>query len=450
MLGRCAHVMKNVVPPKGGSKMFARFYFRASFAALVAVPMLVGAGSLATSGAALADDRDGGAVKLLTTVAIPANPGRSCPSAANPLFTGMCTFDISWIDQHTQLYYLADRSNAAIDVVDARTSTFVKQIKGGFKGFTGNNDTSGPNGVVISGRWLFVTDAPSRVVTIDLNTDLVVSEVNTGGAAGLRADELAFDPEDGLILAVNNADDPPFATLIKVDSSNGHLTLGTKVVFNAANGVDATNGAEQPVWDRGTGRFYISIPQVGPNKKDGGVARINPHTGAIETVFPVSFCQPAGLTVGPRGDLLIGCSTAFDSAGAACTTTSADLTTCSAGHYATPKQVIIDARNGSLDRDVFGVGGSDEVWFNSGDDRYYTASRSNPEGPVLGVIDAKSQKLLQVVPTVPMQYGNAHSVAANRHNNHVLVPLPANNVVPNCLTGCIGVYGTPKEEHDDD
>ena len=426
--------------------MFARFYFRASFAALVAVPMLVGAGSLAISGAALADDRDGGAVKLLTTVPIPANPGRSCPSAANPLFTGMCTFDISWIDQHTQLYYLADRSNAAVDVVDAKTSTFVKQIKGGFKGFTGNNDTSGPNGVVISGRWLFVTDAPSRVVTIDLNTDLVVSEVNTGGAAGLRADELAFDPEDGLILAVNNADDPPFATLIKVDSSNGHLTLGTKVVFNAANGVDATNGAEQPVWDRGTGRFYISIPQVGPKQKDGGVARINPHTGAIETVFPVSFCQPAGLTVGPRGDLLIGCSTAFDSAGVACTTSSADLTTCSAGQFAAPKQVIIDARNGAIDRDVFGVGGSDEVWFNSGDGRYYTASRNNPEGPALGVIDAGSQKLLQVVPTVPLQYGNAHSVAANRNNNHVLVPLPANNVVPNCRTGCIGVYGTEGDD----
>jgi hypothetical protein len=172
------------------------------------------------------------------------------------------------------------------------------------------------------------------------------------------------------------------------------------------------------------------------------VARINPHTGAIETVFPVSFCQPGGLTVGPRGDLLIGCSTAFDSAGVACKTSSADLTTCSAGQFATPRQVIIDAGTGAIDRDVFGVGGSDEVWFNSGDGRYYTASRNNPEGPVLGVIDAGSQKLLQVVPTVPLQYGNAHSVAANRHNNHVLVPLPANNVVPNCLTGCIGVYGT--------
>ncbi len=426
--------------------MSARISSRISLAAIVAAPLLVGAGALATSGAALADDRDGGAVKLLTTVAIPANPGRSCPSAANPLFTGMCTFDISWIDQHTQLYYLADRSNASIDVVDARTSTFVKQIKAGFKGFTGNNDTSGPNGVVTSGRWLFVTDAPSRVVTIDLTTALAVSEVNTGGADGLRADELAFDPEDGLILAVNNADDPPFATLIKVDSSNGHLTLGTKIVFNTANGVDATNGAEQPVWDSGTGRFYISIPQVGPNQKDGGVARINPHTGAIETVFTVSFCQPAGLTVGPRGDLLIGCSTAFDSAGAACSTNSSDLTTCSAGQFAAPKQVIMDARNGSIDRDVFGVGGSDEVWFNSGDDRYYTASRNNPEGPALGVIDARSQKLLQVVPTVPLQYGNAHSVAANRHNNHALVPLPANNVVPNCRTGCIGVYGREGED----
>ncbi len=426
--------------------MSARISSRNSLAALVAAPLLFGVGSLALSGVALADDRDGGAVKLLTTVPIPANPGRNCPSAANHLFDGMCTFDISWIDQHTQLYYLADRSNAAIDVVDAKTSTFVKQIKGGFKGFTGNNDTSGPNGVVTSGRWLFVTDAPSRVVTIDLNTDLVVSEVNTGGAVGLRADELAFDPEDGLILAVNNADDPPFATLIKVDSSNGHLTLGTKIVFNAANGVDATNGAEQPAWDGGTSRFYISIPQVGPNQKDGGVARINPHTGAIETVFTVSFCQPAGLTLGPRGDLLIGCSTAFDSAGAACSTNSSDLTTCSAGHFAAPKQVIIDARNGAIDRNVFGVGGSDEVWFNSGDGRYYTASRNNPEGPALGVIDARSQKLLQVAPTVPLQYGNAHSVAANRHNNHVLVPLPANNVVPNCLTGCIGVYGTEGDD----
>ncbi|PYN95002.1 MAG: hypothetical protein DMD91_26365 [Candidatus Rokuibacteriota bacterium] len=110
------------------------------------------------AGVALADegDRSPGPVRLLATVPTPGVP--------------LVRFDISWVDQDTQLYYLADRSNAVIDVVDAKRSTFVKQIPGGFKGFTGNNDTSGPNGVVTSGRWLFVTDAPSRVVSIDLKT----------------------------------------------------------------------------------------------------------------------------------------------------------------------------------------------------------------------------------------------------------------------------------------
>jgi len=358
----------------------------------------------------------------------------------------MCVFDISWIDQNTQRYYLADRSNAAVDVVDAKNSTFVKQIKGGFKGFTGSNDTSGPNGVVTFGKWLFVTDAPSRVVSIDLTTDTVVSTVTTSPTSPNRADEIAYNPRDSLLLAINNADDPPFGSLIKVNTANGQLTLVKTIVLNTANGVDATNGAEQPVWDPGTGKFYLSIPQVGPNPEDGGVARIDPSTGAIETVFPVKFCQPAGLTLGPNQDLLIGCSVAFDSAGKPCSTNAADLTTCSAGAFARPRQVIIDAKNGSIDRNVFGVGGSDEVWFNSGDGRYYTASRSNPQGPVMGVIDAKRQKLLQVVPTAPMQYGNAHSVAVNRHSNRAFVPLPANNVVRNCLTGCIAVYGRPDDD----
>jgi hypothetical protein len=71
---------------------------------------------------------------------------------------------------------------------------------------------------------------------------------------------------------------------------------------------------------------------------------------------------------------------------------------------------------------------------------------------VLGVIDAQSQALVQVVPTLntggkPNVFpaGTAHSVAANPHNNHVFVPLPANNVFPSCLNGCIGVFGA--EDH---
>ena len=394
--------------------------FSAACAALSAI-------SLAAS-VALADEGEHAApaVKLLTTIPVPGGP--------------MKVFDISWVDADTQLYYLADRSNAVVDVVDARTSTFVKQIHGAFKGFTGSNDTSGPNGVVVNGHWLFVTDANSRVVTIDLRTDLVVSEVNTGGAPGLRADELAYDPEDSVILAVNNADTPPFATLISVERTTGALAVKARITFT-----DATNGAEQPVWNPGTGRFYISIPEIGGVPQNGAVKKINPSTAAVEATFPVQFCQPAGLTVGPRQDLLVGCSVVFDEAGQPWTR---DPTAVKPA--AKPISVIMDARDGSIDKVVEGVSGNDEVWFNPGDGRYYLAARADPVGPVLGIIDARSQTLDQIVPTVNQAPGSAHSVAVDPHNNHALVPLAANNVVPNCHTGCIAVFGAGKgRDHDD-
>jgi hypothetical protein len=360
---------------------------------------------------------DDAAVRLLTTVPVPGN---------------LVVFDISFINPDTQLYYLADRSNNAIDVVDARRNAFVKQInKGGFVGFTGNNDTSGPNGVVVSGHWLFVTDGKSRVWSFDLRTDAAVSMVSTGGVN--RADEEAYDPTDGILMTINNADDPPFATLIHVNKATGQLSVGQRVTLDFAS-----NGAEQPVWDPATHKFYLSIPQVGPDVSNGAVARIS-TSGVLEKLFPVRFCQPAGLTLGPNQDLLLGCSMVFDTAGQPWS--AADPNT------AAPIQVIMDALTGAIDSNVFGVTGSDEVWFNPGDGRYYTASRSQPGGPVLGVIDAREQELIQVVPTfntpssAPAPRGTAHSVAVNPHNNHAFVPLPANNVFPNCTTGCIAVYG---------
>ena len=394
------------------------------------------------AGPARADDdgEDGGAVRLLTTIPIPG--------------TALRGFDISWVDASTQRYYLADRSNQAVDVIDAKNLTFIKHITGGFAGVkfnasgAANNDISGPNGVVTSGHWLFVTDGGSRVVSIDLNTDLIADTVLTS-ASPSRADELAYDPDSGTLLVVNNADDPPFATLIKVNKSSGKLTLGAKITFDAAHGVDATNGAEQPVWDKATGKFYISIPQIGANAADGAVARISPSAGAVDAVFPVQFCQPAGLTLGPKQDLLLGCSVVFDTAG--------NVWSASGAITAAPISIIMNAKSGSVEKMVTGVSGSDEVWFNSGDGRYYLAARNQPGGPVLGVIDAKSQTLVQIVPTINTTgkafvypAGTSHSVAVNPNNNKVFVPLPANNVFPSCLNGCIGVFGAPGEHGDDD
>src|SRR3982074_2852290 len=136
-------------------------------------------------------ERDGsnGAVRLLTTVPI---PGTKTNTTGGKMFV----FDISFVDQTTQTYYLADRSNAVVDVVNARTNALISQIRAtpAFKGFTGSNATSGPNGVVAASPWLFVTDANSRVVSINLNTGNTAGDVSTGGAPGLRADELAYDP----------------------------------------------------------------------------------------------------------------------------------------------------------------------------------------------------------------------------------------------------------------
>lgn len=109
----------------------------------------------------------------------------------------------------------------------------------------------------------------------------------------------------------------------------------------------------------------------------------------------------------------------------------------------------------------------EEAWYNSGDGNYYSASSTSPLRPtevigstpltaqgaaILGVIDARDQVLKQLVPTFnvpavttgPLVHAasTAHSVAANAGNNHVFVPLGANNAFPNCLTGCIAVFGT--------
>src|SRR5438067_5160071 len=264
-------------------------------------------------------------LRLLTLDRVPPSPDNTTAGA-------MYSFDISYVDPSSGIYYLADRSNRAVQVVDA-VGNYAGWIVATppFAGFTGSNATSGPNGVVAAFPWMFVTDANSRVVSINLRNNATVSNVSTGGAAGLRADELAYDPQHGLLLVINNADTPPFGTLISVNQSTGQLTVGARITFDTAHsGVNAQNGAEQPVWDPGSNRFFLSIPQIGgpaggpsPGQPvpDGAVIRINPFTAVVEAQYPVPLCGPAGLTLGPtqggqgKQQLLIGCNEVADTNG---------------------------------------------------------------------------------------------------------------------------------------
>ena len=407
------------------------------------------------------------AVHLLSSVPIPI-------SATNTL-TGTFSFDISFVDQSDGTYYLADRNNKAVDALFAEL--IVKQIvpNNGHAPFAGisppafSTATAGPNGVVAAFPWLFVTDAPSRVLSFDLrqNPPLTVSEVTTLAGEPTRADELAYDPKDGLILAINNASTPPFGTLISVNQTTGALAVVKNIFFDTAHGVDAENGAEQPVWDPGTQKFFLSIPQLGPNPTQGAVIRIS-TTGTVEATYLIDFCSPAGLALGPHEDLLANCNTIWATNGSLWTG-NADRNTFTAA----PQLVVLDAKTGSIEANVLGAGVGDEVWFNKGDNHYYAASSGSnlapnalfPARPPVGtattapvnvsqgaatldVIDALSETLDQRVPTLNVPAndgttpaGTAHSVAADADTNHVFVPIAANNAVPNCLTGCITIYG---------
>jgi len=237
------------------------------------------------------------AVRLLSSVPIPV-------SAFNTE-TGMFSFDISFVDQSDGTYYLADRSNKAVDALFAES--IVTQIfpNNGHAPFAGisppafSTATAGPNGVVAAFPWLFVTDAPSRVLSFDLrqNPPLTVGDVTTLAGEPTRADELAYDPKDGLILAINNAATPPFGTLISVNQTTGALAVVKNIFLDATHsGVDAQNGAEQPVWDPGTQKFFLSIPQLGPNPTQGAVIRIS-TTGTVETAFPIDFWSGAACAI---------------------------------------------------------------------------------------------------------------------------------------------------------
>jgi hypothetical protein len=455
--------------------------------------LTIAGGLLLAGNASWADDKGQGskgneagddrATRLLQVIPVPV-------STDNNTAGGLYSFDISWVDQKTETYYLADRSNKAVDILDAADPGKVTQLKAS-PSFAGVSPpafataTAGPNGVVTGGHCLFVTDAPSRVVSFDTNffPPKQISDVHTSTSPN-RADELAYDPKDGLLLVINNADTPPFGTFIKVTKATCVLTPPTaanRITFDAAHGVDARNGAEQPVWEPVTGKFYLSIPQIGPTASHGGVVRITPNATSVAPadIFGVNFCSPAGLTVGPRQDLFIGCNLVFDTAG--------NVWDPNGTVTAAPNDVIIDAKDGSKDTRVLGVGAGDEVWFNAGDGNYYATGSGSPFRPLpaatamgatpLGVVDAKNQKVLQQLTTynVPALLtgpasgqhpaGTAHSVAADAGNNHIFVPLAANNAfsafaVPNggssakfdCETGCIAIYGHPDEDpgHPDD
>lgn len=312
--------------------------------------------------------------KLLTTIATPGN-----------LAGGN---DISWVDPSGARYYLADRGVATatppiaahIDVIDTQNVQFLASIP----------LTAAPNGVVAVPRahelWAGLSDSTVAVINTDNYT--VTHVVNTGGK--MRADELAYDPVDRVILIANDRDSPPFVSFISAQNYTVLKTLN----YDGAAAPQSTGGLEQPVWDGVTGKFYMSIPATSKNP-NGEVDELDPIALTVTRSMPTVCKGPAGLVLVPNQRLVTSCGD------------------------------VIDIVSGAVVTTIQGVSG-DEIYYSAGDQRVYFAGGTDRIS--VNVVDANTYAVLtsltvgQIVPS-PGVSQTTHSVAVDADSNLVFVPV---------------------------
>jgi hypothetical protein len=65
-----------------------------------------------------------GAASRLYRAGAPSNTETKCLTAVQIPGAALLSYDISWVNPHRAEYYLADRSNAAIDIINTDRLTF--------------------------------------------------------------------------------------------------------------------------------------------------------------------------------------------------------------------------------------------------------------------------------------------------------------------------------------
>lgn len=400
--------------------------------------------------------------RCVTAIQIPGKPLRSSGGSS--------------ADPKRAEYYLSDQSNAGVDVIDTRTLTFMRRL-GGFVGAVLNSQgvvnraVSGPNGVTAHGRWLYAGDGDSTLKVFDLRQPTATAlqaSIPTGGLT--RVTGLALSKDGTLLLAANDSADPPFLTLFQANGDNnfnGAKILSKVEISNVIIPAGSGLAIEQSVWDPQTQRFYVSVPVIANNPTgcnygqipmtpitcDGGLLVVDPQTlspgtntiGAFDPttntgVVPLHRCGPKGATLGVDAILLLGCSPE--------------------NNPSDTETLVISAKNKNMSL-IENITGSDQVWFNSGDQRYYTASLRDcgtsgtcpdavhPGVAQLGVIDSTSV-LIEKIP----QSSGSEDVAADAKRNLIFITEVAPKSVVGSggdittvgegicgsMTGCIAVY----------
>ena len=314
---------------------------------------------------------------------------------------------------------------------------------------------SGPNGLVIIGKEIWVGDAPihsppctgttitknSTVKVLDfkgnIKQTILTGEVGLRGQA--RADELCFNPSTNVVLVAN---DEPVDNFITFISTETYEVLGT-IKFNGSdpNGNSIlANGIEQCAFNPTDNKFYLNIPATltgtPPNTTaaPGLVLRISEqapfHVEKVFTIAASTGCTgPQGLAVGPSNQMALGCGGA--------------------------NSLVINAADGTTAATVTGEGDTDEAWYNPTANQYYFA-RSG--AGVLGVENAGPPASAALTNNTTTAAGS-HSVAADStkdphsKKSQVYVPIRTGVLSPtaticaskggNNTYGCVAVFDAP-------
>lgn len=407
-------------------------------------------------------------LKLIGVVPVPGNP--------------VVSADIAWVDPGTEAYYLADRSNAGVDIINVETNFFAGRV-GGMVGVVGTadgtikNNGSGPNGVVVTpGRRLWAGDGNDTLVVADVDPDSpnftnILASINlsvknsksssfcddgtTNGHWCGRADEIGYDPRHHVILIAtpgprspvfNPACPPlnhclvdPYAMLVSADPPYSILQTFSFPVANAG-------GLEQPLWDPGLNRFWLTVP--GTSIQGPRIIRIDSTKLTIDQTITLNCTA-----LGGAGSSITGIALApFQ-----------HLLVSACGY-----PVDVSAISGNAKIMTKQVGGGDEVWYNAGDGRFYVTGQDASHTQNLGVIDAENDTLLQLIPVsngpIPPALTAGRNPAAFSENNHVFVDTPVSTAIANGMAkddstctqfgvigrGCIAVYAHTGDEGDDE
>src|SRR5438105_4689502 len=313
-------------------------------------------------------------------------------------------------------YYLTDRNNKAVDVVDVNSLQITQIIPTGALAFAGvsplGNGNSGPDGInfISTMGQLYVGDVDS-VKVIDIASGIVTRSIRVG-TTGFRADEGCFDPDHNLYMISTPDADTPFASFIS--TTTGTVVATVRWIDTDGN---PAGGNEQCQYDPGTQSFLVN--------NDNTIA--NPH-GEVDVIpvasiqalppgtttnflsltglkrFPLGNCDPTGMDLGPGLEVAV---------------------MCRPGDAGSPLVTLILNRTTGATVATVAFGGGDQIAYDARTNRYYlSGNRWRPTGvnvsgggctaaapctPTLAIVDASSHAIVTMIPTG----NNAHSVAVD-------------------------------------